>query len=59
MKDNIRDRIEKLKKDIEEACDEKPLFGTAPDCPPEVEEAFLRQVLSCELKEKKRRQRRR
>ena len=59
MKDNIRDRIEKLKKDIEEACDEKPLFGTAPDCPPEVEEAFLRQVLNCELKEKKRRQRRR
>ena len=56
MKDEIRDRIEKLKREIEEACDEKPLFGTAPDCPPEVEEAFLRQVLRCELAEKKRRQ---
>ena len=58
MRDDIQDRIEKLKKDIEEASDQKPIFGTAPDCPPEVEETFLRQVLSCELAEKKRRQRR-
>ena len=56
MKDEIRDRIEKLKREIEEASDQKPLFGAAPDCPPEVEEAFLRQVLRCELAEKKRRQ---
>jgi hypothetical protein len=58
MKDETQARIEQLKKDIEEASREKPLFGTAPDCPPEVEEAFLRQVLRCELREKKRRQRR-
>jgi hypothetical protein len=58
MKDEITDRIKKLKKDIEEASDEKPVFGTAPDCPPEVEEAFLKQVLRCELEQKKRRQRR-
>jgi len=58
MKDEIRDRIEKLKREIEEASDEKPLFGAAPDCPPEVEEAFLRQVLRCERAEKKRRKRR-
>ena len=58
MKDDIRDRINKLKRDIEEASDERPTFGAAPDCPPEVEEAFLKQVLRCELEEKKRRQRR-
>ena len=55
MKDDIQTRIAKLKKEIEEATDEKPVFGTAPECPPEVEEAFLRQVLACELAEKKRR----
>jgi len=58
MRDDIQTRIEKLKREIEEASNEKPLFGTATDCPPEVEEAFLRQVLSCELAEKKRRERR-
>jgi hypothetical protein len=47
MRDEIQTRIEKLKRDIEEASGEKPVFGTAPDCPPEVEEQFLRQVLSC------------
>ena len=58
MRDDIQARIENLKKDIEEVSGEKPTFGRAPDCPPEVEEAFLRQVLKCELKEKQRRQRR-
>jgi hypothetical protein len=58
MRDEVKDRIEQLKRDIEEASGEKPVFGTVPDCPPEVEEEFLRQVLSCELAEKKRRQRR-
>jgi hypothetical protein len=58
MRDDIQTRIENLKKDIEEAVGEKPRFGVAPDCPPEVEEAFLRQVLKCELKQKERRQRR-
>lgn len=57
MKNNdIRKRIEQLKKDIEEASGQKPSFGTAPDCPPQVEEMFLRQVLDCELKEKNRRE---
>ena len=58
MRDTTEARIEQLKRDIEEASGEKPHFGRAPDCPPEVEEVFLRQVLACELKEKKRRQRR-
>jgi hypothetical protein len=58
MRDEIGTRIENLKKDIEEVSGEKPTFGVAPDCPPEVEEAFLRQVLKCELKEKERKQRR-
>jgi hypothetical protein len=58
MKDEIHTRIEELKREIEEASDERPVFGTAPDCPPEVEEMFLRQVLSCEMQEKRRRQRR-
>ena len=58
MRDEIEIRIENLKKDIEEVSGEKPRFGVAPDCPPEVEEAFLRQVLKCELKEKERKQRR-
>jgi hypothetical protein len=59
MREDIHKRIENLKKDIEEACGEVPTFGVAPDCPPEVEETFLRQVLEYELKEKDRRQRRR
>lgn len=58
MSDEIQKRIEKLKRDIEEASGEKPVFGTAPDCPPEVEEIFLRQVLRYELAEKNRRRRR-
>ena len=58
MKNDIEARIEQLKRDIEEASGEKPLFGRAPDCPLEVEEAFLRQVLTYELKEKKRKRRR-
>jgi hypothetical protein len=58
MKNDTEARIEKLKREIEEASGEKPLFGRAADCPPEVEEMFLRQVLAYEVKEKKRRQRR-
>jgi hypothetical protein len=54
MKEDIRTRIENLKKEIEDACGEKPTFGTAPNCPPEVEEAFLCSVLDYELKEKRR-----
>jgi hypothetical protein len=58
MRDNVQTRIERLKKEIEDASGEQPVFGTSPDCPPDVEELFLRQVLSCELDEKKRRERR-
>jgi len=58
MKDEIQTRIEEIERDIEEASDERPVFGTPPDCPPEVEEMFLRQVLSCEMQEKRRRKRR-
>lgn len=58
MSDEIQTRMEKLKRDIEEASGEKPVFGTAPDCPPEVEEIFLRQVLRYELAEKQRGRRR-
>jgi hypothetical protein len=58
MRDDIQTRIENLKKDIEEVSGEKPTFGRAPDCPPEVEEAFLRHILKWEQKEKHRRKRR-
>jgi len=34
MRDEIQTRIEKLKKDIEEASGEKPVFGTAPTVRP-------------------------
>jgi hypothetical protein len=57
MRDDIRTRIEKLKEEIEDVCGEKPMFGAAPDCPPEVEEAFLLSVLDYELKERRRRER--
>jgi len=49
MRDEREIRIAKLKRQIEEAAGEKPTFGTAADCPPEIEEDFLRQVLAHEL----------
>jgi hypothetical protein len=58
MRDDFQTRIKKLRKEIEEASGEKPVFGTASDCPPHVEEAFLRSVLAWELAEKKRREQR-
>jgi hypothetical protein len=58
MRDDIQTRIAKLKKQIEEATGETPVFGTAPDCPPEIEEAFLEDVLKYELAEQKGRARR-
>ena len=57
MKDDIQIRIAKLKKQIEEATGETPVFGTAPDCPPEIEEAFLKNVLAYELSAQKGRMR--
>jgi hypothetical protein len=55
MEDDIETRIANLKREIEKASGEKPVFGIASDCPPEVEENFLRSVLAWELAEKKRR----
>jgi len=41
-------RIQKLRQKIREATGEEPVFGTSPDCPPDVEEAFLERVLAFE-----------
>ncbi len=41
-------RIEKLRQDIKEVTGEELLLGKAEDCEPEVEEAFLEQVLALE-----------
>jgi hypothetical protein len=57
MRDDIQIRIAKLKKQIEEATGGTPVFGTAPDCPPEIKEAFLKNVLTYELSERKGRMR--
>ena len=46
-------RIELLKQQIREATGENPVFGSISDCPPEVEEAFLRNVLAYEVAPKK------
>jgi len=47
-----RYRIEQLKQQIREATNEDPVFGTMNGCPPDVEEAFLRQILEFESAEK-------
>jgi hypothetical protein len=41
----MKTRIEELRQKIKEATGQNPTFGTAPGCPPEVEEAFLERVL--------------
>jgi hypothetical protein len=41
-------RIERLKEQIREATGEDPTFGTMDGCPPELEEAFLQNVLRFE-----------
>jgi hypothetical protein len=46
--DQRKARIEELKQKIRDATGENPIFGTMNDCPPEVEEAFLRNVLAFE-----------
>ena len=54
MKDAQRQaRIEELKQRIRDATGENPVFGTMNGCPPEVEEAFLRNVLAYEIAPKK------
>src|SRR5436190_16000658 len=52
--DNERqNRIESLKQRIREATGEEPVFGAMSDCPPELEEAFLENVLRFEAAEEK------
>jgi hypothetical protein len=54
MKDPQRHaRIEDLKQKIRDATGENPVFGTMNDCPPEIEEAFLRNVLAYETAPRK------
>lgn len=46
-------RIKQLRQKIREATGEEPIFGNHPDCPPEVEEAFLERVLAFETTPKR------
>src|SRR5206468_1836392 len=46
--ERMKKRIEELRQKIREATGQNPKFGTAPECPPEVEEAFLERVLAFE-----------
>jgi len=46
-------RIEQLRQKIREATGEEPVFGSSPDCPPEIEEAFLERVLAFETTPKR------
>ncbi len=46
--DDRQARIEELKQKIRDATGQNPVFGTMNDCPPEVEEAFLKNVLAYE-----------
>jgi len=48
MKTQQRTRIEQLKQQIRETAGFDPVFGTADDCPPDIEEAFLEGVLKYE-----------
>jgi hypothetical protein len=49
----MKTRIEQLRQKIREATGEDPKFGTSPDCPPEVEVAFLESVLAFETSRKR------
>ena len=49
----MKTRIEELKQKIREATGQSPAFGTAPDCPPEIEETFLERVLAFETSPKR------
>jgi hypothetical protein len=44
----MKHRIEQLRQKIREATGENPIFGGSPNCPPELEEAFLEKVLAFE-----------
>jgi hypothetical protein len=45
MSTEREDRIERLKRQIREVVGDEPIFGSIPDCPPELEESFLERVL--------------
>lgn len=49
----MKKRIEQLRQKIREVSGQNPVFGGSPDCPPEVEEAFLERVLEFESSPKK------
>src|SRR5437773_1901467 len=49
----MQTRIEQLRQKIREATGEEPVFGSSPDCPPEIEEAFLERVLAFETSPKR------
>ena len=49
----MKTRIEQLRQKIREATGENRKFGTSPDCPPEVEVAFLESVLAFETSRKR------
>ena len=53
--DQIRRRIEELKQRIRDVTGERPVFGTMPGCPLELEKAFLEQVLAFHIAERGRR----
>ena len=48
MDDDINDRIEKLKRDAAALSGGKMVTGFAPNCPPEMQEQFLKNVLAFE-----------
>ena len=49
----MKNRIQQLRQKIREVTGQEPVFGSSPDCPPEVEEAFLERVLAFETSPKR------
>jgi hypothetical protein len=49
----MKTRIQQLRQRIREATGQVPVFDTSPDCPAEVEEAFLSSVLAFEMSPKR------
>ena len=48
-----RETIEHIRQKIRKVTGQDPVFGAAPDCPPEIEEEFLRNVLAFEAAPKR------
>jgi len=49
----MNNRIQELRQKIREVTGEEPTFGSSADCPPEIEEAFLKSVLAFETAPKR------